>query len=300
MKLFIIGNGFDLYNGYKTSYLDFKDFLIDNELNYTIGESTLIDILSPEYDFEFWKDFEENLSKITLERISIGYDEKEEYSRNNRNIVEHIKDIQEELYSLIQNALSDFIAKNTEQKILPKDLFLDLFSFDDRFISFNYSVTLETVYHVASQNIHYIHGLSNFFRYEDNNDSIIFGHSGEIPDKLYTDNLYYEKDHPEYLKAQIRNSLTKYLDIYKFESFIGKVSLYEKIHIIGHSLGIVDIPYFEKLNTSGTKKIIYWQYITKNIDEKKIVTKLERLFNRVKCDIYFYDEKGIQKVVEVK
>ena len=58
MKLFIIGNGFDLYNGYKTSYLDFKDFLIDNELNYTIGESTLIDILSPEYDFEFWKDFE--------------------------------------------------------------------------------------------------------------------------------------------------------------------------------------------------------------------------------------------------
>lgn len=273
MKLFIIGNGFDLYNGYKTSYYDFKDFLINTEQDYSIGDTTLIDIFSPEENFEFWKDFEENLAKISLSKLSNGYDENEEFSRNNLNILEHIKDVKNELYSLIQNALSDFIAKNTEKKVLPKDLFLDLFCNDDKFVSFNYSETLETVYNISLHNILYIHGVSTKFRYDDNNDSIVFGHSGESPDSLYADNLYYDNDNLEKLKSEIRNLLTKYTDIYSLKKFIGDITLYKEIHIIGHSLGVVDKPYFEYLNTYFTKKLFIGNILQKTFVMKKLLIK---------------------------
>lgn len=299
MILFIIGNGFDLYHDYKTSYLNFKDFLTENANAYKIGDFTLIDILSSEESFEFWKDFEENLAKISLERISYGYNEKEEYSRSNNNIVENIKDVNEELYPLIQDALSDFIAAATKEVFEPKSIFLDLFGLNDKFISFNYSITLERSYNIRAANINYIHGVCNYFREDENNTSIVFGHSGIIPDSLYADKLYLDDDHPEYLKAKIRDGLTKYLDIYNFDKFIGNIAFYDEIQIIGHFLGIVDERYFEKLNTINTKKIIYWEYITEKTDEQKIIQRLKTLFPNVNCFINYYDDNGVQRTLEI-
>jgi len=298
MQLFIIGNGFDLYTGYKTSYKDFKDFLIDNEFQYRIGDSTLLDILTTDDDFEFWKNFEEKLSELPLDTVSYGYTEND--TRQNSIIIDNIYNISEELYSLLQNALSDFIAEATKERRTAKEIFLGLFKTNDKFISFNYSLTLEKIYHISDNNIFHLHGICNPMREDEDNESIIFGHSGNIPDYLYADRLYDEENTLEYTKAKVREALTKTLEIIEFERFMGNISQYEEIQIIGHSLGLVDERYFEKINTSKTKKITYWQYISNSFNETEIITKLKRLFNRVRCEILYYDETGIQNVVEVR
>jgi len=300
MKLFIIGNGFDLYHNYKTSYLNFRDYLTENENNYKIGELTLLDILSPEENYTFWKDFEENLATISLNRISAGYNQSDPVSRNNLKIIENIRNINEDLYSLIQNALSDFIEIATKERNEPKSLFMSLFGLNDKFITFNYSLTLQKIYNIESNKINYIHGMCIERNDEEDNTSIVFGHSGNIPDSLYANNLYDDEDKPEYLKAKIRNSLSKSIEIYEYEKFIGNISIYDEIHIIGHSLGIVDETYFNKINTKSTKKIIYWQYVDKDLIEEKTIKRIKELFYNVNCLIIFYDEQGIQKQIEIQ
>lgn len=300
MKLFIIGNGFDLFTGYHTSYLDFKNFLIEHEYEYLISEQTLLDILSAEENYNFWKDFEESLASISLSRISYGYNADADIYENH-HIIEHMRNINEELYDLIGKAFSDFIAEKTINSLSPKELYSSLFSADDRFITFNYSPTLELVYGVNQYRILYLHGMCIPFRddEEDFRSPIVFGHSGEIPSELYDRNLYYEDDNPEYIKSRIREGLRKQLDIYRFEEFIGSVYEYEEIHIIGHSLGKVDKPYFQKLNVINSPKIIYWEYIATSINYDESISKIQELFPLVSCTIYFYNETGILSTTSV-
>lgn len=81
MRLFCIGNGFDLNHGLKSSYLDFRDYLKENNLDLY---KTLMDMYrlydrelfimncepyvneknAPLEDNIFWSDFENNLSKL--------------------------------------------------------------------------------------------------------------------------------------------------------------------------------------------------------------------------------------------
>ena len=59
--IYIIGNGFDLFTGLKTSYSHFKEWLY---LNYTV----VFENMKAEYDMEgeWWYNFEENLGKLDI------------------------------------------------------------------------------------------------------------------------------------------------------------------------------------------------------------------------------------------
>lgn len=299
MKLFIIGNGLDLSTGYKTAYLNFKDYLIDNENKYTIGKFSLLDILSND-DYKFWKDFEENLATIALSRLEIGYKGEEGETRENERIICNMQDIYEELYNTIGNAFSDFIEHATKEYRPKNKLFDCEFSNIDKFVSFNYSITLEKIYGIPDKNICYVHGIYLPSRKEEDSVDIVFGHSGEIPDELYAQALYYEESEPEYIKAKIRESLTKQLEIDYFEKFIGNLGNYEEIQIIGHSLGKVDQLYFEKINTYKTPRIIYWEYVdSKEFEESKTKNKVKEIFPIEECSIVFYDGVKILRKINI-
>lgn len=55
MKLYILGNGFDIAHGFNTKYQDFRKYLIDKGRNDILG-------LFP--DEEMWSNFEYNVCAI--------------------------------------------------------------------------------------------------------------------------------------------------------------------------------------------------------------------------------------------
>ncbi|HAT4215826.1 TPA: hypothetical protein I9014_002662, partial [Clostridium perfringens] len=87
MKLFIIGNGFDLAHDLETSYYDFRNYL--NEENWTflsslesmygLSEGAWIDHASDDmirsvFENGLWREFENNLSNIDETILYNGQD----------------------------------------------------------------------------------------------------------------------------------------------------------------------------------------------------------------------------------
>ena len=72
MKLFIIGNGFDLDHKMKTKYIDFKKFIMnnymfnnmDNELSIYYAAQVICKLIDEVACDENWSDLEERLGKI--------------------------------------------------------------------------------------------------------------------------------------------------------------------------------------------------------------------------------------------
>lgn len=294
MKLFIIGNGFDLATKYKTQYKDFRNFLFKNEEKYTISGLTLLEIL-PKENYNFWKDFEEKLSEIDQYTIYKSYKIKKEKKIISKPFYEILEDISDELYLLISNAFTDFIRENTKIRNKANSLFKSYFHISDKYLNFNYSNTLENVYSINENNIFYIHGSCLKYREDNLNNEIVFGHSGNIPENLYPES-FYDDEEKEYIYIQnkIRESLTKKLQLPDFESFLGYLGDYEEIHIIGHSLGLIDKPYFSKLCTKCTPQIIYWEYKdTEDFDKDPSIIKVNDTFPNQNFKIFFYNNEKI-------
>ena len=66
MKLYVIGNGFDLAHGLKTSYHDYYSFVKDNA-NKENGWDIILDYYPK--DHEFWSDAETNICLIDRNRF---------------------------------------------------------------------------------------------------------------------------------------------------------------------------------------------------------------------------------------
>lgn len=113
MELFIIGNGFDLAHGLKTSYLDFRNFLENDNNDFLQQLENMYDFY-PRSNFTkkeiLWKDFENNLPQIIdtelVERgsnIDMGLEIEEgiedtldEYWRNEFKFIEKLNEKIEE------------------------------------------------------------------------------------------------------------------------------------------------------------------------------------------------------------
>lgn len=63
MKLYIIGNGFDLIHGMKTSYSDFKDWLLSVGYIEILEELQSIYKIQENDEFLLWSDFEKALGE---------------------------------------------------------------------------------------------------------------------------------------------------------------------------------------------------------------------------------------------
>ncbi len=150
---FMIGNGFDLNLGLRTSYKDFYKYYIEQEPNDLIAKSI-------RNDYKLWADLElglgeflENIeenqindflnSKALLEKHLIEYLKIE----NNKLVIKDEQALSEELKTKIPNFFQEFSLKELqhyqnfvsgiENKIFYK------------FISFNYTTTLDSIIHTT-------------------------------------------------------------------------------------------------------------------------------------------------------
>lgn len=308
MRLYYIGNGFDLKHRMKTSYLDFKSYLKENErhlyyrfidmyriLDYEDMANTDDPYISYEVDGTeediFWSEFENNLAYISMDYIQdiVSLNESE-FDIGKQYDPEWRKDELRkklELYSELQSAFQNWADLIDRQEVNEKfSKPIDFFRYDkkctshkhdgegtDYFIVFNYTHTLENVYKILPEYIFRPHGAAGGKELEPQ-----FGHGNigkirEIDELLDNVSDEYKKTAYEWAKAYLQKMKK---DVNFFVEDVEEFLKYNNVHpdkicIIGMSMGEVDIPYLAKANKlyPDVEWIVSYHKNKKGKDERK-------------------------------
>ncbi|MHC1718103.1 MAG: bacteriophage abortive infection AbiH family protein [Acidaminococcaceae bacterium] len=254
--LYIIGNGFDIMHGVPSGYYKFRD---------SLGKHSDLREALETYikKRDLWADFEEGLAAIDAEAMIAGLDEwMDRYNAYDPDAqvadfnlaveaaIGPTQVIMDELPKRFRKWINT-LAPNMGNKPLEK-----LINKRERYINFNYTEFLETIYDVPERNVVYLHGCRRNKREE-----LILGHSQgaesdwSIPDIVEGSHIRMEQ---KLYDAQ--EIATNYLGEYdiatekKTDEIINKNTLFfeslgniKDIVVIGHSLSKVDYPYFRKI-----------------------------------------------------
>lgn len=259
-KIVIIGNGFDLAHGLKTSYNHFLDNFIKNDTSFQSSmKSRLYQRISEIKEVIKWVDIENQYLKLMFELVN--------FNTPTQVNLQFIKDLNNDLF-LLREKLIEYLTLEQEKKdIIPNDKYLSIFvnSIEDLnddiiIINFNYTDT-------ANKYISKIREIINLrFLKEDKNytgkiqcinihgqlnsslEEPIFG----IGDEYHIEyNKIKELDDIDeilkfsksfwYQKNNNYQDLMKVLDCYKPSTYDGyTVENKFIIDILGHSCGLSD------------------------------------------------------------
>ncbi len=260
-NLFVIGNGFDIWQGSDTSYKSFARFYNQNKFRFAqeLGlknvlllsdkeksghEITCFDLFygvisnaGCELNEEdtFWSTFEEALGDLDIDLINLYY------GNDDGDMDDLCSDI-DFAYRLIRKCFVEWVKSvnvtNAEASYRFKNSY---------FIDFNYTDTLQKRFGVSNKRIYYPHG--NAF----GKDGIVFGHDNcERPPVMLSPifgNRLFGKTQLQMLlyltDKKVRLHIADML-LTMFEYGIRWEEI-KNVYILGHSMGKVDIKYFERL-----------------------------------------------------
>ena len=282
MNLFIIGNGFDLYHSLPTQYKHFVEYMKKNFpqeygwLYDSIKRYSLEywDVIGKENDDIIWSDMENVLGSFeALELLEehrdwnspIGYKgppskEIQHLLNFGFNVSQYLNGWLEEIEPHIENIPS-------------KEWLVNLFKKNEySILSFNYTMTIEQVYHLP---VFHVHGKKG--------GKLIMGHGngdgGDIIGEDFGINVINQKFIRKYFRETYKNPrriMKKYLDYFE-EDNLKRV---KAVYVLGHSLNYIDMPYIEKICRHMDSKVkweiayynednrIYYQEIMKKIVKK--------------------------------
>ncbi|HKG08522.1 MAG TPA: bacteriophage abortive infection AbiH family protein [Pedobacter sp.] len=171
--LYIIGNGFDLHHGLMTGYQEFHRYVTqhDPELADTVDS-----YFELSYNDDYlWKDFENDLGTFDWRLFFDDYNSIDLTSESlERNEAFGLEDELDERGSELVDSLKEIFRDWISDLHFPESILahkrINLVS-AHKYISFNYTDTLERYYGVAESEILYIHGKA-----EDYRNELIFGH----------------------------------------------------------------------------------------------------------------------------
>lgn len=257
--LLIVGNGFDLSMGFKTSYGDFMKSSF-----FPKYDSTLCSHLRKQFqDNMGWIDIEKELSEFSSMLISMKQDAKKK----------HIKleyDSFREEYEELKSSLKAYLQEETKRAFGPSSdnpakRVIDQLPADSKIISFNYTSIIERLtrdkFKDSKGNLLHIHG--SLAPYDD----IVFG--VEDSAKLSKEHVFLYKAYSPHLKVQ------------EFSDWLNSA---ERIIFYGYSLGDTDRQYFEKFFRklcSGDRiytELVFYYYGQSSYDN--LIWQLQMLTNQ--------------------
>lgn len=257
--LLIVGNGFDLSMGFKTSYGDFmKSSYFPHE-----ETSSLCSYLHKQYEENMgWIDIENELSEYS--RILTT----KKLNAKKFNTILDIDSLREE-YDELKSSLKFYLQEETKRAFGPSPdnpakRVIDQLPADSKIISFNYTSIIERMtrdrFCTSKGNLLHIHG--SLAPYDD----IVFG--VEDSAKLSKEHVFLYKAHSRHLKVQ------------EFSDWLNSA---ERIIFYGYSLGDTDRQYFEnffrKLCSSDNTytELIFYYYGQASYDN--LIWQLQVLTN---------------------
>lgn len=268
--LYIIGNGFDLWHELPTSYRLFYEFakdLLDELVRYFYDELAK-DVL--------WYDFENLLGTFDSQMFYDEHDDTDVSAEDFKlsdtyGIESDVSEQADDMVNEIRNRFHDWIYSIDISKASKKLTF----SSDSRFLTFNYTSTLQKVYGIDDEKVCHIHGKS------DRYDELVFGHgdtfeeepevdeNGESNRTIFSDAERAAR-YPFYaFQKPVERVIEQNSDFFKSLNDITDVI------VIGHSLNEIDLPYFEKLAKSvkGAKWTVSFHEPKDKVDHLKQLLK---------------------------
>lgn len=275
MKLFIIGNGFDIGHGLPTGYWDFRtfldlvypEFLRSFEEHYDIYPGMSADAKKK----TLWSRFESNLANIDEDTIiDIGTSIELNLESGDVGIEDTLYSHFTDEYQYIEKLagyLKQWVRSIKIRDCLPRTSIIDK-SNRDLFLTFNYTAVLENVYGITPGNIVHIHGSLRDYTHDP-----VLGHSNkERLQKIRNRIAEAEKifDEKECSICRVVNDYYNrtFKDTRRYTVYLSHYA--EKdisdIIVIGHSLDGIDMPYFSIID-SYTGKNRMWTVYCYDMDE---------------------------------
>lgn len=243
--LYVLGNGFDLWHGLPTSYGDFYEYA--NQLLDEISHLYAVDLS----ECQPWADFENLLGTFDWGSYFDSFNEVDVTAEDFRP--KHIYGLEDELteqadalVSNLNEAFSEWInhidVLQTEVKVT--------FEEQSKFITFNYTSTLQLVYSIPDSSILHIHGQAA------QNEDLVFGH-GEVTDINFDIDEEGNNIRGMFSDAEEASRYPFYATkkpvfeiVERYKGYFKDLKGTEEIVVIGHSLNEIDIPYFRQIAAS--------------------------------------------------
>ena len=268
--LFIIGNGFDLAHGIKSSYWNFREWLVLNKYNL-VG---MMDIFFSNHR-DVWSSIEQALGEYDEGSI-LDYcrpDEEFDYEHSlssSARVEDSPMAIFRPVLEEFRQAFRDWV-NSIEISGIEKVYKLNT---DSRYLSFNYTDTLETEYGIAQNKITHIHGSRL------NDEEYIIGHNNNRnPSSVWDDDgLTFEQQAYENIIVWMNEFTKQYnRNIANHSSFFDSLYDIKQIIVIGHSMSKVDWPYFREI-IKNIGKEIPWIVYCHSIDDRNNTNLFKSVF----------------------
>lgn len=273
-KLFIIGNGFDLFHDLPTTYydlreyfrrpIDYNDWIGVSPDAYYLNPIVVMDNLIMNTVFEDFDISEKRvvvninksapLNKLynkTLEKKGIPVADRTFLWSDFEGVLgridfsKYLKDERYGSYSIknafesLQSAFPEWINSIDINNTMPNSNFKKLIDYtQDLFLTFNYTKVLEKIYSIPAKNICHIHG--------ECGEKIIFGHAGlNEEDFLKRNAISGFEDFAE----EIFNEFIKEdkMILRRHRNFFECLSDVEEIYVMGFSFSSCDLRYIEAI-----------------------------------------------------
>jgi len=279
MKLYVIGNGFDVHHGLDTRYTSFGLYLKNNYLEtYELliehyGFSDLNPDDPTSMSDHLWCEFETSMSLLDKDSVlEANMDAMPNYSSDD------FRDRDRYTLQFEMERLLEFLTTDLYKAFKEFILAIQFPPFDhsrsvniDRdavYLTFNYTDTLSQYYSIPDENVLFIHEKADEYV-----DELILGHGvdpdnfkervPEPPSGLSDEDLERwmedQSDQYDYSFELGKDAINQYFSatfkgteqiIKNNDDFFAKLGSIDEIYVLGHSLADVDLPYFRKLKQS--------------------------------------------------
>lgn len=261
--LYIIGNGFDLHHGIPSQYKQFGEYVKKtDQMLYDLIEENLA------FDKSFWNEFESRLATLDTEdllaNLDVGlasYGADDWSDSYHHNFQQEVARIVTSLSTELQSTFTEWIM---QLPIPDRTVISDnLLSLDKsaRYLNFNYTPTLQSVYDIPNNQVLHIHGSVN-----DPHESFILGH-GYVPENLdpYRDISNPEDTDTRWIEGRIEadsyfkrtfKETGSVIESYKSE--FEALSSIDYIIVLGHSLSDIDMPYLKEIVSNINVNTTRW------------------------------------------
>lgn len=291
--LYIVGNGFDLAHGLKTKYNDFRNWLEESGFHSFVNrmEALYPDVKNANGE---WNDIETALGHFKMKDV-IAYDKNYTDCNTVGNVVLPVGNN----IRSVTASLSGNLWKWIKSVDLLKTKRMFLLNENALFVSFNYTLTLETVYGIPQDKTWHVHGSIS-----DKTNVLVIGYGvDEKFDNAPNPTAYNltDDDKRRNMMADMVKRVPLYIDkFHKWNNF-SKMKVIKHVKVIGHSCSKVDQAYFEDIanaistdadwafyyHASKSKK--YYAKFAKDIvnfvGKQCVKVKHDSKLKRVKCSM---------------
>lgn len=267
--LYIIGNGFDIFSGLKTRYVDFRHWL---QYSYPFIYENMCDAY--EMDGEWWHNFEIQLGKLDVKRYVKKFTPPEKPFEEIMKEIEERRAFEEKynlppdlhhdsdcarrlrgLLDVLQYCFEKWVEHTYRMIDNPKYTHIEIH--DSFFINFNYTDVLQWFYGIKDEQILFIHGRAT------KHERLIFGHNQHH----FGDGMVSQDEQQTNFELD-RYNKNPYKYIFKHDNLPQILNDVEFVHIYGFSISEVDVDYLDWIE-KHTPQNSLWEFSWYSEDDKK-------------------------------